>query len=165
MLFLHFFITQITCAQGAGDWLLIEEWKQLGAFPSQPIVVWRRPFSEGLKEVGNNTQVAVMLILNLSLTLWELHSIRLPAISSGLFRPCDVFLAAPHHSSGETVFILTPLETWNTFSFYILSHLGFVGAHLFDIPGRGICLLVYCPSSGHWGISPTFTCFLFTVSM
>ena len=31
------------CA-GGGGWLLIEEWEQLGAFPSQPIRVWRRPF-------------------------------------------------------------------------------------------------------------------------
>ena len=26
------------------DWLLVEEWKQLGTFPSQPIKVWWHPF-------------------------------------------------------------------------------------------------------------------------
>ena len=30
------------CA-GCGGWLLIDEWKQLWAFPSQPIRVWQRP--------------------------------------------------------------------------------------------------------------------------
>ena len=37
-------------------WLLINKWKQPGAFPSQPIREWRRPCCEGLREVGKDTQ-------------------------------------------------------------------------------------------------------------
>ena len=44
----------------------IEERRQLGAFPSQPIMVFF--FCEGLKEMGNVTQVALTFILNLALT-------------------------------------------------------------------------------------------------
>ena len=53
------------------DRLLIEEWKQFGAFPSQPITVRWRPSCEGLKEVENITQVALSLSLNLSLAHWK----------------------------------------------------------------------------------------------
>ena len=54
-----------------GDWLLIEEWKQPAAFPSQLIMVWLHPFCKGLREVGNGTAVVLALIENLSPTNWE----------------------------------------------------------------------------------------------
>ena len=125
---------QITCAQGSG--LLIEEWRQLGAFPSQPIRVWRRPSLRRLKRGGEGTQVALTLILNLFHNHWEPHS---PLVWHPQTLVClGVFLAAPHHSSEGTVLALgTP---WNPIA----------------IP---ICLLVYCCE--HWTFPPRFTCFLF----
>ena len=123
---------QITCAQGSG--LLIEEWRQLGAFPSQPIRVWRRPSLRRLKRGGEGTQVALTLIVNLFHNHWEPHS---PLVWHPQTLVClGVFLAAPHHSSEGTVLTLgTP---WNPIA----------------IP---ICLLVYCCE--HWTFPPRFTCF------
>ena len=43
---------QITWVQGGGHWLHIEEWKRLGAFPSQPIMVWLRSFVLAWKRWG-----------------------------------------------------------------------------------------------------------------
>lgn len=47
--------------------------------PHRQSLVWRRPFCEGLEEVGNGIQVTLTLILNPSLTHWKPHPIRLPA--------------------------------------------------------------------------------------
>ena len=58
-----------------------------------------------------HTQVALNLILNLSLTHWEPRPTRLPVRNSALLGPCCVFLAAPRQFSEETVFSLEPLET------------------------------------------------------
>ena len=99
---------QITCVQGRGDWLLINEWRQLGAFPSQPIRVWR----EGLKEVGNGAQVGPTLILNLSLTHCRPGPDSLPARNSVCLTLCWDFFAAPFHSKwAEILFILTTKVT------------------------------------------------------
>ena len=56
------------------DWLLINGWRQLGAFPSQPIRVWQHPFCEGLREVGNGTQVG----LTCCVSIQGLHPLAVP---------------------------------------------------------------------------------------
>ena len=53
-------------------------------------------FCEGLKEVRNGTQVALTLVLNLSLTQCKPHPISLLARHSGLFRPVIMISWLPH---------------------------------------------------------------------
>ena len=76
-----------------GDWLLISEWKQLRALPSQPIRVWRHPF---VKVYGRGGGMAPRLDF-LSLQICPRpHPDRLPARNSGLFKVPIVISLLPH---------------------------------------------------------------------
>ena len=74
-----------------GDWLLIEEWKQLPA--SHSVMT---PFLWRLKEEGNGTEVALSLTLNQYLNHWEINFPLncQPETLFGLFEPYSVFLDA-----------------------------------------------------------------------
>lgn len=105
----------------------MEEWKQL---PSQPVMVWRRSLCGGLKEVRSDSQVVLMLILDLDLTHWEPHHLRLMDRNSCL--RCFLVSWLPHVS---LVARFTSLE--------------FVAAHFsLIIPWRDICLLSKSLTSG-----------------
>ena len=137
--------------------------KQLWAFPSQPVTVWRRPFCEAFKTAGEwhmaGSHPHSESVPDPQRTSF---SVRLLPRSSRLWRLYSVFLAAHITLVGKLCLFWNPLKTPSPYtpSVWHFISLGLVGAHLFIIPGRGISLLVYCPSSGHWAFPHRFTCFL-----
>ena len=130
----------------------------MGHFLSQPIMVRSPPFCEGLKEVGNGTQVACTLSLNLSLTACEPYSpwtVSRKLVCSGFF----LFSWLPAPLSEETVYLGTPIP-------YIPSVCLFISPEacrwdLFIIPRR-----VYLEQLiVHWAFPLNFHVFVFFCSL
>ena len=89
------------------DWLLIQE--QFEAFQSQPVMVWWRPFCEGLRELLNGTPAPSFWICP-----WpteNLVPLRSPARNSGLFKPDWVFLAVHIICSEKLCLFGNPLKS------------------------------------------------------
>ena len=104
---------QITCVQAGESDSWLRSGSSLGHFLPSQSQCDNALFVRCLKEVGNGTQGALTFILNLFLTYWEPHPLRLTAKK---FWSDHVFLAVPNHSREETVFVLAPPHLY-TFSF------------------------------------------------
>ena len=98
------------CA-GWRDWLLIDEWKQLGAFPSQPITIRWRPFCKGLKRWGMAHRWISPSFWTFPWPIRNPIPLRLPVRNTDLFRPYWVFLAAHNICSDKPCLFGNPSKS------------------------------------------------------